>query len=128
MTLTFGQNEHQAGSTKEVFRIFFFRNYEKARVECEKDWTHAENNRNKNEMLISVDMQKVILLPRLPQYKRCLFFFFFLFTVTASIVINKRSHLRFQRILQLFALCSCICPPLLDLGQTLLSVLAFTAM
>ena len=58
---------------KKDLCTLFLRNYEKARVEYEKDRTHAEKSRKRDEMLISVDMQKVILLPRLEQYKRCLF-------------------------------------------------------
>ena len=42
-------------------------------MEYHKDRDYAEKFRERDEMLITVDMQKVILLPRLEQYKRCLF-------------------------------------------------------
>ena len=47
--------------------------YTAARKEYEKDKLYAEKQCDRTEMLISVDMQKVILLPRLEQFKRCIF-------------------------------------------------------
>ena len=63
------------GPTKIGLKIFSFRSsryYQCARAEYTKDKQHAEKNRDRDEMFISVDMQKVILLPRLEQYKSCL--------------------------------------------------------